>query len=329
LNRIRLPDTDLIVAPISMGSTALGSTLDREASFRLLDAYADAGGNFVDTALVYANWLPIERSISEKTIGAWLHTRHNRARIVLSTKGAHPELDSMHVSRLSPAEIQADLEASLNHLGVETIDIYWLHRDDPSRPVAEILTALAGHIQAGKIRYVGCSNWHTPRIREAQAYAQAHGIPAFTGNQMLWSLAAIDPARLADQTLAVMDPDMYQYHCQTGLLAMPYTSQAGGYFSKLAAGQASAPAGARVTNPANPYDLPLNQARLARIRQLSAQTGLSLTQIVLAYLLSQPFVTVPLIGPKTMAHLQDSLTAADVRLSTGQLAFLEDSPLAS
>jgi aryl-alcohol dehydrogenase-like predicted oxidoreductase len=329
LNLIRLPDTDLNVAPISMGSTAIGSTLDRETSFRLLDAYADAGGNFVDTALVYANWLPIERSISEKTIGAWLHARHNRARIVLSTKGAHPNLDSMHVSRLSPAEIRADLEASLSHLGVETIDIYWLHRDDPARPVEEILTALAGHIQTGKIRYVGCSNWHTARIRAAQDYAHQHGLPAFIGNQMLWSLAAIDPARLADQTLAVMDPEMYRFHRQSGLLAMPYTSQAGGYFSKLDAGQVTSPAGGRVTNPANPYDLPLNQIRLARIRQLSAQTGFSLTQIVLAYLLSQPFVTVPLIGPKTMAHLQDSLTAAAVRLSPDQLTFLEDSPLMS
>ena len=314
MNLTHLPGTDLDVFPISLGSTALGSTLDRAASFRLLDAYAEAGGNFIDTALVYANWLPIERSISEKTIGAWVRERHNRARMVLSTKGAHPELDSMHVARLSPAEITADLEASLRHLGVETIDLYWLHRDDPSRPVAEILATLNEHARAGKIRYYGCSNWRTPRIREAQDFARAHGLPGFAGNQMMWALAVIEPGRLADPTLAVMDDAMYQYHCQSGLLAMPYTSQAGGYFSKLAAG--------RVTNPGNPYDLPANQARLERIRQLSAETGLTLTQIVLGYLLSQPFASVPIIGPKSLAQLQDSLTAASVRLAPDQLNFL-------
>ncbi len=151
MNLTHLPDTQLHVFPISMGSTALGSTLDRETSFRLLDAYTDAGGNFIDTAAVYANWLPIERSISEKTIGAWLRERRNRAQVVLSTKGAHPELATMHISRLSPAEIASDLEDSLRHLGVETIDIYWLHRDDPSRPVAEILETLSAHARAGKI----------------------------------------------------------------------------------------------------------------------------------------------------------------------------------
>jgi aryl-alcohol dehydrogenase-like predicted oxidoreductase len=324
LNRVRLPATTLDVFPISLGSTALGSRLDRDASFRLLDAYVDAGGNFIDTALVYANWLPIERSISEKTIGAWVRARGSRGRVVLSTKGAHPELTSMHISRLSPAEITGDLEASLSHLGVDTIDIYWLHRDDPSRPVGEILTTLSEHAKAGKIRYYGCSNWHTPRIIEAQAYAAAHGLPGFVGNQVMWSLAAVDPARLADQTLAVMDDEMHAYHCQSGLLAMAYTSQGGGYYNKMAAGRSTTLAGGgRVSNPADPYDLPVNHTRMERINQLTRETGLSITQIVLAYLLSQPFVTVPIIGPKNMEHLQDSLSAAEVRLTAEQIAFLE------
>ena len=323
MNRLHLPHSELEVFPISLGSTALGSTIDRAGSYRLLDAYAAAGGNFVDTAAVYANWLPIERSISEKTIGAWMCERHNRARMVISTKGAHPELASMHIPRLSPAEIIGDLEASLAHLQVDTIDFYWLHRDDPARPVAEILETLAAQVKAGKIRCFGCSNWHTPRIREAQAYAQAHGLPGFSGNQMMWALAAVDPDRLADKTLAIMDDEMHQYHRESGLLAMPYTSQAGGYFSKLAEGRISDPGGGRVTHAGNPYDIPRNHARLERIRQLAAQTGLSITQIALGYLRSQPFMTLPIIGPKTLAQLEDSLTAAEVQLTPEQVAFLE------
>ena len=315
MDLIPLPHSELNVYPICLGGGPLGSTVDRDASFRLLDAFLAAGGNFIDTARVYADWLPIERSISEKTIGAWLRQRGNRSQVVLSTKGAHPDLNAMHIQRLSPAEITGDLQASLENLGVETIDLYWLHRDDPTRPVSEILETLAGQVQAGKIRYFGCSNWKTGRIREAQAYAAAHGLPGFSGNQMMWSLAAADPSRLGDKTMVLMDPDMWRYHLESGLAAIPYTSQAGGFFTKLAEN--------RMTNTASPYNTPQNQARLERIRQLMAQTGLSITQIVLGYLRSQPFTTVPIVGPKSIEQLQDCLTAADVRLSPEQVAFLE------
>ena len=316
MNHIRLPHSELSVYPICLGGGPLGSSIDRDASFRMLDAYLAAGGNFIDTAKVYADWLPIERSMSEKTIGAWLRQRGNRSQVVLSTKGAHPDLKTMHIQRLSPAEITGDLHASLEHLGVETIDLYWLHRDDPSRPVSEILGTLSEHVQAGKIRYFGCSNWRTERIREAQAYAAAHSLPGFSGNQMMWSLAAADPSRLGDKTMVLMDPEMWGYHQESDLAAIPYTSQAGGYFSKLAEN--------RATNPASPYNTPQNHTRLERIRQLATQTGLSITQIVLGYLRSQPFPTVPIVGPKSIEQMQDCLTAADVQLSPEQIAFLEN-----
>jgi aryl-alcohol dehydrogenase-like predicted oxidoreductase len=323
MDRVSLPHSALSVYPICLGSGTLGSTVDRSTSFRLLDAYMAAGGNFIDTAKVYADWLPIERSISEKTIGAWLRQRGNRNQVVLSTKGAHPDLATMHIPRLSPAEITGDLHVSLEHLGVETIDLYWLHRDDPARPVSEILETLARQVQAGKIRYFGCSNWKTERIREAQLFSAAHGLPGFIGNQMMWSLATPDPSRLADKTLALMDPDMWRYHLESGLPAIPYTSQAGGYFTKLAENRVNNPAGGRVTNAGNPYDTSQNHARLERIRQIGAQNGLSITQIVLGYLRAQPFTTVPIVGPKSLAQLEDCLTAADVHLAPEQVAFLE------
>ena len=323
MDLVRLPHSELNIYPICLGSGPLGSTIDRSDSFRMLDTYLAAGGNFIDTAKVYADWLPIERSISEKTIGEWLRQRGNRSQVVLSTKGAHPDLATMHISRVSPADITGDLNASLEHLGVETIDIYWLHRDDPTRPVSEILETLAGQVQAGKIRYFGCSNWKTERIRESQAYAAAHGLPGFSGNQMMWSLAAADPSRLADKTMALMDPVMWRYHLESGLAAIPYTSQGGGYFTKLAENRVNNPAGGRVTNAGNPYDTPQNHTRLERIRQISAQSGLSITQIVLGYLRAQPFTTVPIVGPKSLAQLNDCLTAAEVRLTPEQVAFLE------
>ena len=102
-----IPGTNLQPSSICLGSVSLGSTLDQEQSFALLDAYLEQGGSFIDTASVYSNWLPIERNSSEKTIGRWLHARGVRDRVVLGTKGAHPELSSMHIPRMSRARDRA------------------------------------------------------------------------------------------------------------------------------------------------------------------------------------------------------------------------------
>jgi aryl-alcohol dehydrogenase-like predicted oxidoreductase len=313
---VSVPSTDLNVYPISLGTAQSGLTLDRPAAFRMFDAYVEAGGNFIDTAKVYTDWLPGERSASEKAIGEWLRLRRNRARMVIATKGGHPDLANMHKPRLSPAEITGDLEASLRHLGVETIDLYWLHRDDSARPAGEILETLAKQAKTGKTRYYGCSNWSTGRIREAQDYATTHDLPGFTASQMMWSLAVVDPGALSDDTLAPMDSEMMAYHRDTGLPAIPFSSQAGGLFSKLAEGRGAA-AGE------GPYRSPRNRARLGRILSLAGETGFTITQIVLGYLRSQTFFTLPVIGPRTLDQLADSLTAAELRLSPEQVAFLE------
>ena len=212
MKQIVLPGTDLEVSSLCLGAGPIGSAVDQGESYRLLDAFLDHGGNFVDSALVYANWLPIEKSISEKTIGRWMKLRGNRGRVVVGTKGAHPDLAAMHVSRLSPGEIVGDLEASLRHLQTDRIDLYWLHRDDPHRPAGEIVETLNGQVIAGKVRWFGCSNWRAPRIREAQAYAAGHGLRGFVADQMMWSAAVVDPQAIADRTIVVMDDSLRQLH---------------------------------------------------------------------------------------------------------------------
>ncbi len=154
-----IPNTTLAPSVLCFGTTMIGSTVDKAGSFQLLDAFVEAGGTFVDTAKVYADWLPGERSISEKTIGEWLRRSGKRSQVVLATKGAHPDLSAMQTGRLSRAEIIADLDASLRHLQTDVIDLYWLHRDDAEQPVADILATLESQVRAGKIRYYGCSNW--------------------------------------------------------------------------------------------------------------------------------------------------------------------------
>ena len=314
-----IPGTNLRTSTICMGTGPIGSAVDRQASFALLDAYVDEGGNFLDSASVYANWLPIERSISEKTIGQWLTLRGNRDRIVIGTKGGHPELSTMHISRLSPADIVHDLDASLANLQADVIDLYWLHRDDPQRPVGEIVETLNEQVRLGKVRYLGASNWPPARIQAAQEYAVQHALQSFAASQALWSLAVPERAALGDRTLALMDDEFRRYHVQTGLAAIPYSSQANGYFQKLAQGGSEAikPAQARVYGSAE------NQERFRRIQKLRADTGLSVSQIVLGYMQSQPFITIPIVGCRTLAQLADSLAAGDVRLTPEQVRYLE------
>src|SRR5215813_11777320 len=228
-----VPNTDLNPSVIWLGALPFGVSLPQDAAFALMDAYFEAGGNCLDTALVYGEWLPGGKGLSEQTVGAWMTSRHRRDEIILSTKGCHPRLTSMEIPRLSEAELSSDLDESLHNLQTEYIDVYWLHRDDSNRPVAEILEALQHQAQAGKIRTFGCSNWRVERIQEAQEYAAAHKMQAFVGDQLMWSLAQPNPEALSDPSMVWMDKQMYAYHRASGLPAMAYTAQAHGFFAKL------------------------------------------------------------------------------------------------
>ncbi len=310
---------DLRPYPICLGTGDLGSAVDKTASFALLDAYLDLGGNFLDTAKVYADWLPGERSISEKCIGEWMHLRGNRSRIVLATKGAHPDLNSMEVPRLSRAEIESDLHASLRHLQTDVIDLYWLHRDDPARPVEDILATLNDAVQAGKIRHFGCSNWRVDRIRRAADYAAAHGLLGFAADQPMWNMAVVDAAAIGDPSLVIMDDELWSYHRATQLPAIPFSASANGLFQKLERGGSASPEAI----PQRHYRSQANLTRYARARQVASQRGLSLTQVVLGYLLSQPFPVRPIVGPKRVDQLSDCLTAVGVHLEQAEIAFIQ------
>ena len=319
MKTVSLPKTDLTPSALCLGGVALGSRLDEQESFALLDAFVDFGGNFVDTAKVYADWLPGERSVSEKTIGRWIRRRGHRSRLVVSTKGAHPELATMHKPRLGRKELGTDIVQSLRNLQVECIDLYWLHRDDPQTPVAAILDTLDAQVRAGKIRACGCSNWRAERIAAAQAYAQRRGWTGFVANQMLWSLAAAEAKSMPDPTMVPMDAALWQLHRTSGLPAIPYASQASGFFARVAE---------KTLDRMNPapralYATPENLRRAARVQQLAAETGLTITAIVLGYLRSQLFVPIPIVGCPPLAQLADSCRAAGTELTAAQVAFLE------
>jgi aryl-alcohol dehydrogenase-like predicted oxidoreductase len=176
------------VSVIGLGTDYFGSTVDRKLSMQTLDRYVEADGNFIDTGEVYARWIPGGEHQSGTLIGEWLHERGSRDALIISTKGAHPKLESMDVPRLSKREIELNLDSSLRRLRVDCIDIYWIHRDAPAVPVEEILLALEAFRTAGKIKYSGFSNWHQGRAEAARQAALHLGITGFVASQNMWSL---------------------------------------------------------------------------------------------------------------------------------------------
>jgi aryl-alcohol dehydrogenase-like predicted oxidoreductase len=316
---VTIPTTDLRVSSLCLGTAEFGAVVAKADAFRLLDAFVDAGGTFIDTANVYADWIPGAKSSSEKFIGEWLAQRGLRSRIILATKGAHPPLANMQQGRLRPLDIVHDLEQSLGHLHTDAVDLYWLHRDDPSQPVEQIVETLAAQIRAGKVRAWGVSNWRTERIAAAQRYAAKASLPVLAANQPQWSLAVLDAEAIADKTIVAMDVGMHAYHTRTGLTCIPFSSQGKGILHKLAAG---APERIRA-GQTQVYPLAANQVRAAAAQRLADELGVSLTGVVLGYLQSQPFVTVPIVGPTTVDQLQDSVAGDSVRLTPEQIAALD------
>jgi aryl-alcohol dehydrogenase-like predicted oxidoreductase len=306
---IAIPNTDLRVSAICLGSATFGSEIPSGEAFRTMDAFAAAGGNFIDSARVYADWLPSGHGASETTIGKWLTRHGHRDKLIIATKGGHPDLKTMSISRMTPKDVGDDIAESLRCLGTSYIDLYWLHRDDVSKPVAYIIDMMEAFVARGRIRYYGCSNWNAPRIREAMEYAKSKGVKGFVGDQPLWSLASWNPGAIGDPTLVAMSPELFELHKKTGLAVMCYSSQAKGFFTKYARDRENLAPGVK-----RRYLNDANLARAERVIEIANDLRVPVAAIPVAWLTSQPFPTVPIIGPRNAAQLEESLTAADLVL---------------
>ena len=303
------------VSVLALGSTDFGGTISASQAADFMDAYRALGGNFIDTAHVYGDFITWKGGESEKVIGRWLDGQ-DRDAIFLSTKGGHPRHDTMTVGRLSREEIMDDARRSLDNLHTGCVDIYWLHRDDVSRPVGDILDTLNALLDAGMTRMIGVSNWSPARIREAFAYAEAHGLTGPAANQPQCSLAR--QMIVEDPTLYQMDDAMWRLHQEMNLPLIPFSSQAKGFFSKLdALGRDGLPEKAL-----RRFYSPENLAVYERILKVREQTGLSVGAIALAWLTCQPFPVFPLCGVSRMEQVEALREAGDAVITPEQRDYL-------
>ena len=299
-------------AAIALGTMDFGGKICEGQAREFMDAYIEIGGNCIDTARIYGDFAAKIQGGSEQVIGRWMEDKKNRADIILGTKGGHPDPASMHTGRLSRAEILSDMQHSLDNLRCDCVDIYWLHRDDESRPVQNILESLTELTERGMTRFVGVSNWKTKRILEANACAEKHGLVKLCANQPQFSLAK--QMVVEDPTLCQMDEEMYAMHVQQNMPCMPFSSQAKGYLSKLAqGGEAILPAKAK-----RRYHFPENIAAFNRAQALSRETGLSVSALALAWLTSQPFPCIPIAGASRMEHFESLKEAMNASLTPEQ-----------
>jgi aryl-alcohol dehydrogenase-like predicted oxidoreductase len=288
------------VSVLALGTAYLADD-GEEASFALLDAWLERGGNLIDCARQYGD------GRCEAILGRWLADRGARDDVVLLTKGAHHATLGPHHDperkRVTPEHIAADLAESLEALAVDTIDLYLLHRDDPSKAVGPIVDALNDHAAAGRIRFFGGSNWTTGRLEEANAYAAFQGRQGFACSSPGLSLA--EPrAEPWPGTVFARSPEDRAWYRRTQLPLLAWSAQAGGFF-----------AGRRDAETERVYGGERNLERFRRAEALANEKGVTANEIALAWVLHQPFPTYAIIGPRSPSELQASLAALVVELT--------------
>ena len=311
MNYRALGRSGLRVSPICFGGNVFGWTADAATSFSLLDAWVDAGMNFVDTADVYSRWVPGHTGgESETIIGKWLERSGKRDKIVLATKVGKPMGDDK--VGLAPAYIRSAVEASLKRLQTDVIDLYQSHDDDATVPLADTLGAYAELIQAGKVRAIGASNFSAPRLAEALAVSAKLGLPRYESLQPLYNLVE-RPAYEAELEAVCV---------QNGLGVINFFALASGFLSGKYRSEADLGKSARgqgVKKYVNPKGLAVLHALDAVSERLNATPA----QVALAWQIARPGITAPIASATSLAQLEGLVAAARLTLDTDAIRAID------
>ncbi|SFM39251.1 aldo/keto reductase [Variovorax sp. OV329] len=302
----------LQVSPLCFGGNVFGWTVDEATSFRLLDAWVDAGFNFVDTADVYSRWAPGHTGgESETIIGKWLRQSGKRKRVVLATKVGKP-MGERKVG-LSPEYIREAVDASLRRLKVDYIDLYQAHDDDASVPLEDTLGAFGELIKVGKVRAIGASNYSAPRLAQALAVSRREGLPRYECLQPLYNLydRAVYEAELEPLCEREDVGVISFYALASGFLTGKYRS---------AADAAKSPRGSGVTEK---YLNPRGLRILDALDKAAKQYGCTPGQIAIAWQVARPSITAPIASATSMGQLNELMAAAQLKLDAGTLAALD------
>jgi len=304
------------VSRLVLGSMVFGTQPEAfDNTCRLLDRFAAAGGTTVDTARIYAG------GTSESAFGQWLERSGKRADMVVLGKGAHHDNQTLE-RRVTPAAIHEDVETSLREMRLATIDIYILHKDDPEAEVGPIVEALNAEAQAGRIKAFGGSSWTHARLIEANTYADARGLQRFAVSSPNLALAVPNEPMWTGCVSIAGDAEAQAWYQQTRMPVFAWSAQARGFFSGRYRPELTEGATADARNVIRTYYSAANWERYRRADELAELKGVTLHQVALAWVLHSPLDVFALIGPATVAELDDCLGALDVELTPDEVAYL-------
>jgi len=306
--------TGLKVAPLCLGANVFGWTADEPASQAVLDAYVAGGGNFIDSADVYARWAPGNTGgESEAIIGRWMADRGNRQDLVIATKCGSPMGEGPHQRGLSRRYIIAAAEDSLRRLQTDYIDLYQAHQDDADTPLDETLRAFDDLVQQGKVLYIGASNYRSYRLTRALWQSDRGGYARYETLQPFYNLAGREEYERELEPLC--------RELEVGVI--PYSSLASGFLSgKYRAGQAM-PDSARAGGVQKRYMNERGFAVLAAVDKVATESGATPAQVALAWLLARPGITAPIVSATSVEQTQELLGAAEVQLAPEAVAALD------
>ncbi|MBJ7520462.1 MAG: aldo/keto reductase [Solirubrobacteraceae bacterium] len=304
-----IPHTDLDVSPLCLGGNVFGWTADATQSHAVLDTYADAGGNFIDTADVYSQWVPgNDGGESETIIGDWLAGRADRDRFVIATKVG--ELHGLH--GLSASTVRTAVEGSLRRLRTDHIDLYWAHIDDHATPLTETLGVFHDLITEGKVRYIGASNISGLRLAEALEAADRHQLTRYVAVQPHYNLLERDFERRDRDIVA-----------RERLATIPYYGLASGFLTGKYRPGARPGESARGGGAAKHLEDDRAVKVLGALDDIAAGHGTAVAAVALAWLGAQPTVCSPIASARTVEQLTALLPMQDLRLTGEDIARLD------
>lgn len=305
MKMVQLGDTGVNVSALCLGAMFLGTKSGVEDSRRILDLYLEAGGSFIDTANIYAHWVPgFAGGESEVLLGDWMHENQNRSKLFIASKVGfgYPGVEL----GLSAKQIEAECEKSLRRLQIETIDLYYAHVDDPKTPMEETLEAFDRLVSAGKVRFIGASNFSAWRMERAHWISQSKGWASYCCVQQRYTYLQPRAGTNFGLQMAVND-DLLNYCRDSGTTLLAYSALLAGAYTRPEREISSQYAGVD------------NQMRLEALKTVAMETGATVNQVLLAWMLhSNPFV-LPLIAASTEEQLKDNLGALELRLSDDQM----------
>ncbi|MFF3027499.1 aldo/keto reductase [Microbacterium sp. NPDC057944] len=304
----RIGNSDLDVFPLSLGGNVFGWTADRDASFAVLDAFAEGGGDFIDTADAYSAWVPGNSGgESETIIGEWLASRKPEGVVVATKVSQHPDFRG-----LSAANVRNAAEASLGRLGVDAIDLYYAHFDDETVPLEETVGAFGQLVADGLVRHIAVSNYSAERIREWVEIAQRTGVALPVAVQPHYNL--VHRNDVEESIIPVAE--------EFGLGLVPYYSLASGFLTgKYRSTDADGQGSPRASGAAK-YATEAGLRIIDALEEIGNAHGASIAATSLAWLRAQPTVAAPIASASRVEQVADLLAGARLELAADEVALL-------